>query len=164
MGTTVLYKKSGKQLHYWEFWENDNGEITFHWGPVGELGETTDVLPKENDEEKKAYIQRHIQEKLHEGYIHIPLDDYETLIIEYSITGQWGTDEELAKRRELQKEMVEILGWRGLGYCDGGSTGAGTMEVCCLVIDFELAKRCVMSVLKDTKFADYASIYAEQGD
>ena len=33
--------------------------------------------------------------------------------------------------------LNEGLGWTGLGCCDGGSIGSGTMEACCYVVDFE---------------------------
>lgn len=33
--------------------------------------------------------------------------------------------------------LNEGLGWTGLGCCDGGGIGSGTMEACCYVVDFE---------------------------
>jgi hypothetical protein len=60
--------------------------------------------------------------------------------------------------------MSETLGWTGLGHCDGGSIGSGTMEVCCFVVDFELAKQVVEKDLADTEFADYTRIYNEDGE
>jgi hypothetical protein len=58
--------------------------------------------------------------------------------------------------------MNETLGWTGLGNCDGGSIGSGTMEVCCFVVDFKIAKRVVEKDLKNTKFADYSRICDER--
>jgi len=57
--------------------------------------------------------------------------------------------------------MNETLGWTGLGNCDGGNIGSGTMEVCCFVVDFELAKKVIEIDLKNTEFADYTRIYNE---
>jgi hypothetical protein len=57
--------------------------------------------------------------------------------------------------------MNETLGWTGLGHCDGGSIGSGSMEVCCLVVDAEIAKQTILSDLKDTEFSDYSRIYEE---
>ena len=57
--------------------------------------------------------------------------------------------------------MNETLGWTGLGDCDGGSIGSGTMEVCCYVADFDIAKRAIEADLRDTEFGDYTRIYRE---
>ncbi|MDR2723587.1 MAG: hypothetical protein LBB25_00050 [Holosporaceae bacterium] len=65
------------------------------------------------------------------------------------------------KRFELQDFMNEFLFEIGLGLCDGGSTGAGTMEICCLVADYDLAKQLISEKLKSTKFADYCRIYEQ---
>lgn len=35
------------------------------------------------------------------------------------------------------------------------------MEVCCYVVDFEIAKRVIENDLKDTEFADYSRICDE---
>lgn len=57
--------------------------------------------------------------------------------------------------------MDETLGWTGLGHCDGGSIGGGTMEVCCYVVDFEIAKNIVERDLSNTEFSDYIRISHE---
>jgi hypothetical protein len=57
--------------------------------------------------------------------------------------------------------MNEVLGWTGLGHCDGGSIGSGTMEVCCMVVDVDIATRVIESDLKNTEFEDYSRIYEE---
>ncbi|WP_201778926.1 hypothetical protein [Rhodopirellula islandica] len=57
--------------------------------------------------------------------------------------------------------MNETLGWTGLGHCDGGSIGSGTMETCCIVVDFEIAKRVIAADLAGTKFADFTQIILE---
>ena len=72
-----------------------------------------------------------------------------------------GTPKDLEKRHALEERMNETLGWTGVGHCDGGSIGSGTMEVCCFVVDFDTAKRVIEEDLKGTKFADYSRIYEE---
>jgi hypothetical protein len=57
--------------------------------------------------------------------------------------------------------MNDILGWTGLGACDGGSIGSGTMEVCCFVVDFEVANRVIREALGDTDLGDFGRIYDE---
>lgn len=77
------------------------------------------------------------------------------------LIGVPGTPEDVDKRYELQERMDETLGWTGLGHCDGGSIGSGSMEVCCFVVDFEVAKRVIAEDLKGTEFEDYSRIYDE---
>jgi hypothetical protein len=91
-----------------------------------------------------------------------PLDEEEVsvVLIEYAVDG-FGTPEDLDKRHALEERMNETLGWTGLGHCDGGSIGSGSMEVCCLVVDAEIAKQTILSDLKDTEFSDYSRIYEE---
>ena len=60
--------------------------------------------------------------------------------------------------------MDEVLGWTGLGHCEGGSIGSGTMEVCCFVVDFDIAKKVIETKLKDTEFADYTRIFDENAE
>jgi hypothetical protein len=72
-----------------------------------------------------------------------------------------GSPEDIEKRNRLQSRMDGILGWKGLGHCDGGSIGNGTMEVCCFVVDFDIAKSAIEKELEGTEFADYIRIYDE---
>jgi len=86
--------------------------------------------------------------------------DHAILLVEYAIEG-FGTPQDLAKRHALEDRMGETLGWTGLGACDGGSIGSGTMEVCCYVADFDIAKRVIEADLKGTEYGDYTRIYRE---
>ena len=72
-----------------------------------------------------------------------------------------GTPKDLDKRHALQSRMDETLGWTGLGQCDCGSIGSGTMEVCCFVVDFETAKSVIERDLQDSEFSDYTRIFDE---
>jgi hypothetical protein len=68
---------------------------------------------------------------------------------------------DLEKRTRLQSRMNKTLGWTGLGHCDGGSIGSGTMEVCCMVVDFVIAKEVIAKDLINTEFSDYLTIFDE---
>ena len=72
-----------------------------------------------------------------------------------------GTVTDLERRHAMEERMRELMGWTGLGTCDGGSIGSGTMEVCCFVVDFETAKRVIEHDLRGTEFEDYSRIYDE---
>ena len=108
----------------------------------------------------RAQIQQEIDQQLDEGYAPVEVEEHHTLLIEFSVQGI-GTAEDLAKRARLQERMDETLGWTGLGHCDGGSSGSGTMEVCCFVIDVAIAKQVIEADLRDTEFATYSRIYQE---
>ncbi len=154
-----LYKLTEKKKEYWETWENDDGSHMVHWGTLGTEGESKTIkssfLKKATD-----VIQKVINKKIEDGFVSIDFEDHYTLLIEYSIEGM-GNEKDVEKRHELEDRMNQTLGWAGLGVCDGGSSGSGTMEVCNFVVDFELAKIIIENDLKDTKFSDYTRIYDE---
>lgn len=154
-----LFKKlpSG-ELAYHEAWV-DGKSVIEHWGRVGTRGNSKTHTPCFFRSPENV-LKRVLSVPESEGFQEIPIDDHSVLIIEYTINGM-GTKEDLDKRHALQDRMDETLGWMGLGLCDGGSIGSGTMEVCCLVVDFEIAKDVIERDLAGTSFADYARIYHE---
>ena len=128
-----LYKITDTGKHYWETWEN-NGVHTVHWGELGTKGQSKE-LKSTLLKKAESVIQAEIDGLTEQGYGEI--EDEFTLMIEYAVDGM-GSQVDLAKRHRLQERMDETLGWTGLGNCDGGSIGSGTMEVCCFVADFEV--------------------------
>jgi hypothetical protein len=111
---------------------------------------------------KKAadIFQNEVDKLISEGYRPIDPEDHYTLLIEYEVVGM-GNGEDVEKRHRLEDRMNETLGWTGLGACDGGSIGSGTMEVCNFVVDFEVAKKIIENDLKGTEFENYTRIYDE---
>lgn len=158
MGT--LYKKIDNVLYYWESWENDdNQSANIYFGKVGEEG----VMETITSDSKLTYTEK-LTQKINslEGYLNSSLEDFKILIIEYAVEDLFGTEEDLKKRYNLQDRMQETLDRIGLGFCDGGSVGDNTMEVCCFVIDFEIAKNVIQQELKNTEYDDYTKIYLEE--
>jgi hypothetical protein len=156
-----LYKRVNGVLHYREAWIRDQ-TVFEHWGVVGERGETRErKLP--TDANPEAVIREVLGPASDAGFKAIDLDDHLTLVIEYSIDG-FGTKNELAKRHALEDRMNETLGWTALGHCDGGSTGSGTMDVFCYVVDFDIARRVIISDLQETEFANFVRIYNNSGE
>lgn len=156
-----LYKRINGVLHYHEAWSGD-GEIIEHWGISGERGETkTHKLPKNANE--NAAVAAVLENAAADGYVTVDEIGETTLLIEYPVNG-FGTPQDLQKRHALEDRMNETLGWTGLGHCDGGSIGSGTMEVCCFVADFEVAKRVIEADLAGTEFGDYTRIYDEDAE
>jgi len=155
-----LYKFTHSKKEYWETWDNDDGSHTVHWGELGTTGQFKEVKGSLLKNPEKI-IQKEVDEMVSNGFR--PIDDEYTLLIEYEVEGM-GTKDDVEKRRRLQDQMNETLGWTGLGHCDGGSIGSGTMEVCNFVVDFEVAKRVIENELKDTEFENYTRIYDEEAE
>lgn len=153
-----LYKRIEGVLHYHEAWAA-GGKIVEHWGVAGERGQTTEHKKPRWKSEEKA-VSAVLEKAVEQGFV--PVDEIgETiLIVEYTVDG-FGTPADLDKRHAVEDRMNETLGWTGLGHCDGGSIGSGTMEVCCFVADFELARRVIETELAGTSFADFTRIYDE---
>ncbi len=155
-----LYKLSDTDKKYWETWDNGDGSHTVHWGELGTRGQSKEVKGALLKKPEKI-IQKEVDEMVAKGFM--PIDDEFTLLIEYSIDGM-GSKEDVEKRHRLQERMDETLGWAGLGNCDGGSIGSGTMEVCNFVVDFETAKKVIENDLKGTEFENYTRIYDEESE
>ncbi len=157
-----LYKLTDSEKLYWETWDNDDGTHTIHWGELGTEGQSKTVksslLKKATD-----VIQKEIDGLVSSGYRPIDPEDHVTLLIEYTVNDM-GSGEDVEKRHRLEDRMNGTLGWTGLGACDGGSIGSGTMEVCSFVVDFELAKNVIAANLKGTEFANYTRIYDENAE
>ena len=161
LGMKLYRRENGVIAAYHEAWFYGS-EIIEHWGPVGERGETRQH-PRDESLSNEEALKEVLADALRDGYEQIGVEEHAVLLIEFSIDGM-GTDDDLSKRYALQDRMNETLGWTGVGSCDGGSTGSGTMEVCCFVVDVETAKRVVAEDLQGTRFADYTRIYEENPD
>lgn len=155
-----LYKFTDTKKEYWETWDNDDGSHTVHWGELGTTGESKEVKGSLLKKPEKI-IQKEIDEMVSNGFR--PIEKEYTLLIEYEVEGM-GAKEDVEKRHRLQDRMSETLGWSGLGHCDGGSIGSGTMEVCNYVVNFEVAKSVIEKDLKGTEFENYTRIYDEEAE
>ena len=157
-----LYKRVDNEILYWETWDKDEKTGVVHWGIVGQRGEDKEINSGLFSNFKKE-IQKEVDKKIAEGYDEIDDADLFTLLIEFNVNGH-GSTANVDKRHKLEDKMKEVLGWTGLGDCDGGSIGSGTMEVCCFVVDFDIAKQVIETKLKDTEFANYTRIFDENAE
>lgn len=156
-----LYKLVDNKLNYWETWDKDEKTAIVHWGVVGQRGQDKEVKSGLFSNFRNI-LQKEINERIKEGYEEYEDDNMIFLEVEYLIDG-FGTDEDLDKRHRLEEKLNEILGWTGLGHVDGGSIGSGTMEVGCVVVDFDIAKLTVEEELKGTEFSNYSRIFKMNG-
>jgi hypothetical protein len=126
---------------------------------LGELGSTRDHALTEADDPNEA-VEAVLASARASGFVELDDDDLCSLRIEYRIQGL-GSAADLKKRVALEDRMNEVLGWVGLGQCESGNTAYGTMEVCCQVVDFELARSVIEADLIGSIFADYSRIVAQ---
>lgn len=157
-----LYKREGRKItEYHEAWVAGSW-ITQHWGPLGTEGQT-----RKHRRTKGLHPRQNLLDVLAgaraAGFRLLNEDRLVSLLVEYAIEGD-GTRKDLTKRHALEDRLNNRLGWTGLGHCDGGSIGGGTMEVCCRVVDEEVAVQVIKTELKGTRFGDYRRIYAEDDE
>jgi hypothetical protein len=157
-----LYRVEGTERDYWETWDDSPKSHIVHWGKLGERG-SSKVVTSTFFKNARHLIQKEIDGLLARGFKPVAPEDHATLMIEYTVEGM-GCEADLKKRHALEARMNELLGWTGLGLCDGGSIGSGTMEVCSLVVDFDTAKRVIEDDLASTPFSDFTRIYEEGRD
>ena len=153
-----LYKATTGGVLYHEAWCTDSA-ITEHWGKLGDRGSTLEHALAEDQDAEDA-LEAVLAPARATGFSEIEDADSCVLLIEYRVDGM-GSQADLSKRHALEDRLNEVLGWVGLGHCDGGSIGTGTMEVCCLVIDFELARTTIEADLAGSPFGDYSRIFDE---
>jgi predicted DNA-binding WGR domain protein len=154
-----LYRFTGDKKDYWETWGNEDGSHTIHWGELGTRGQSKAVKATLFATVESA-IQKEIDGLIKQGFRPIDTENHFTLLVEYAVDGM-GTKEDVEKRYRLENRMNETLGWTGLGACDGGSIGSGSMEVCNFVVDFGLAKSLIEKDLIGTEFENYTRIFDE---
>ena len=129
-----LYKSTSEGILYWEMWGH-SGIYTMHWGKLGDRGQSHDfhssAFPK-----AAATVEGERKRRLDEGYREWP--KLTQVVLQYRIEGM-GNPKDLKKRHDIEDLMNETLGWTGLGHCDGGDIGKGTINVFCQVVDASVA-------------------------
>ena len=96
---------------------------------------------------KKA-LRDELRRALADGYRPLDDDDWHTLVAECTVD-DFGTAADLAERHAVEDAVDTLLRERGLGWCDGGSIGGGTMEIACFVENYARAKRALAEFLSE---------------
>lgn len=155
-----LHMRAGGRLCYYEAWFAEN-QVVEHWGDCGERGETSS-RPVASPGQAVAALDKLKRDARSRGFAAIPPSRLKGLLVERAIDG-FGSREQLEVRHRLQEFLDDRLGWLGLGHCDGGSTGSGSMEAHCLVVDAELALTAVRRELASSAFSDFNVRIARRG-
>ena len=157
-----LFKRdeTGKIVAYHEVWvELKPRRIIEHWGMVGTRGET---------DAHRIKLLRSLEKQVDDlldparalGFTEIEPGDYQALVVEYALSDVWRGDDVL-KIREAEDALTEVLGWTGLGTCDGETVTETAIEFTCRVLDPDLATTRIAEQMAGTEFADYSRIYQE---
>jgi hypothetical protein len=155
-----LYKRNpdGTQAYH-EAWVTEQGVLE-HWGVIGEVGEHQQHSFATGLDEagNLASVLRKAREN---GFEELPDSALQTLVIEYE---EALDDPQQAERRQaLAGDLDEFLGWTGLGCCEGSDDGAGTLEVFCRVVDFDIASAAIAAEVENTDCGDFRRIYQLAG-
>ena len=152
--------ENGVIVAYHEVWVDfQPRRIIEHWGMLGERGETDAHRIK-----LLGSLERQINGLLGPaedlGFEEIDEGEYKTLIVEYIQSNTWQAQDR-EKIEAACDALTEILGWTGLGHCDGETVNAQTIELTCRVLNVSMAKEKIVEALKGTEFGDYSKIYQE---
>jgi hypothetical protein len=134
-----LYKQVPSGILYWETWEDGRSHV-MHWGLVGDRGEQSET----NDIKS---VEHEIAMRRADGYSE--RENLPQLVLQYRLEG-WGNTVDIDRRDRIEGLMNEALGWTGLGHCDGGDIGSGTINVFCFVVDAQLGLACILEALNGT--------------
>lgn len=157
-----LFKRdeNGVVAAYHEVWvELKPRRIVEHWGMVGTRGDT---------DAHRIKLLRSLEKQVDDlldparalGFSEIEPGDYQTLVVEYLLSDAWRRDDEL-KIRAAEDALTEVLGWTGLGTCEGETVTDRAIELTCRVLDPALAEVRIREQMTGTEFADYSRIYQE---
>ena len=157
-----LFKRdeTGKVAAYHEVWvELKPRRIIEHWGMIGTRGDTDAHRIK-----LLRSLERQIDDLLDPardlGFGELEPGDYQTLVVSYPIGAACQADDE-EKIRAAEDGLTEILGWTGLGTCEGETVTETAIEFTCRVLDTELAKTRIGEQMSETEFGDYSRIEPE---
>lgn len=151
---------SGTPVAYHEAWiEPQHRRIVEHWGYLGEAGDTATyrVHIFGSLERQFTEVLRPAREL---GFEELPESAYAIMIVTYDVAGKTRIEIE-DNQEDITDALNEKLGWTGLGYCEDGRISDSTLEICCRVLNADLAKVVISSALDGSVFADYSRIYQE---
>ncbi|MEQ7156573.1 hypothetical protein [Brevundimonas aurifodinae] len=147
-----LYKRHDGWLLYREAWI-DGENVVEHVGVYGELGLTSQHAASGAVRQREV-INAIAAEAKADGFNAVPEARLVGLLVSKEIPGA-GTKNDLRRRHALEDFLNEVTGWRGLGHCDGGSIGSGSMEAFCLVVDYKIAAEVIERELASSQFNDF---------
>src|SRR5258706_3551690 len=81
-----------------------------------------------------------------------------SVMVQFKNSGDLGTSDELGWRHMQEDLLGHVLETQGLGTCDGGQSGAGSMELFFNVANVDQAVKVLISVLTDREYIGFCKI------
>jgi len=150
--TLKLYKRQDGRLLYREAWA-DGENVVEHVGVYGERGSTSQHAAS-GPVRQREVMEAIAAEAKADGFAAVPDAQHIGLLVSKAISGA-GTKRDLRQRHALEDFLNALTGWHGLGHCDGGSMGSGSMEAFCLVVDYKIAAEVIERELAGSQFNDF---------
>jgi hypothetical protein len=156
-----LYKRDRDGVQYWRAWRYKR-IVVIHWGRAGEIGRTHQIRLRKG-QAAEAVMEEAARKPTAEGYGAVNDDDYLTVVVQFRLEG-WGSVPDLDKRHQMEELLTQCLAATCNGFCDGGDIGSGEMNIFCLVLNPEAAKRALVSTLKKNRLLKGAVIALREGE
>lgn len=153
-----LYKREGESMLYWEAWD-EGDEILIHFGVLGQMGETTTVALAEFEPPETAIV-RHAEEARAAGFAEVEPENLYEIIIQYTADSRRGAE----FVEKVENLLNDLLGWTGLGHCDGSDTADGAVNFFCFVVDPKIAVEPIVNELREQDVLDKAVIAYQDHD
>lgn len=150
-----LYKRARESLLYHEAWPQGS-KVVEHYGIAGDLGDKR-VYDLADGAKATAAVRDILRAPLADGFVEWGDDQYDRLYVVFIGDLRSGRSKS-SDDANREHALSEILGWRGLGWCDGTDHGKANFNLLCRVCDFALAKKVLEQELPKTKYRKFAAI------
>ena len=148
------YLQTHAHIQYWESW-NEGTEAFIRSGKVGEISEIRKFTMK--DPRQASEMMKEIERVQNSGFTPREMEQMIQVVIHYRLE-RWGSTLDHDRRVKIEDLMNDCLIASGLGFCDGGDIGSGTINIFCEVVDAEVAERIIVDKLREKNELDGAVI------
>ncbi|MGD0736177.1 MAG: hypothetical protein ABR976_13570 [Terracidiphilus sp.] len=149
-----VYRTKDGIMEYWDSW-TESGVVFIHSGKVGEPGQTRTFNLKERG--AATQILKEVEQIEKSGFTARQFEEDVQVVIHYRLE-RWGSVDDHTRRVAIEDLMTNCLRRTGLGYCDGGDIGSGTINIFCEVVDAAIAEPIIVNQLREHNHLEGAVI------
>lgn len=148
-------------LHYREAW-SEAGGVRTHEGKVGTKGSTRFHSSRSrnwpNNPTATEFLRSFVETAAADGYHPIDLNDHAMAVLQIVLSSPDLSDPDDARLFEHAEDVLnEVLGWRGVGHCDGNDVGSNSapgasqpvLNLYCPVVDEAAGVSAVRRAARD---------------
>ena len=155
-----VYRTVDGFMEFWESW-NEGTEAFIRSGKVGEMSEIRKFTMK--DPRQASEMIKEIERVRKAGFAPREMEQMIQVVIHYRLE-RWGSTEDHDRRVKIEDLMNDCLIPTGLGFCDGGDIGSGTINIFCEVVDAAVAERIIVDKLRENNELENAVIAKRERD